>query len=241
VATDRTHFLNGESKMIGTHANESQTFTEQVYISGRDASEMAGLPEREVIQRAQLGDAAAFECIYRLHSGRVYALCSRMLGNRSEAEDLTQEAFLGVFRKIRTFRGEAAFSTWLHRIAVNLVLMRLRKKSSLDSLPEGPDIDRNGPREELGGPDLQLAGTIDRLNLQRAMDRLAPRHKMVVELHDIQGYKHKEIAQIMDWSIGNSKAQLHRARRRLRELLHETLRLKWLTPPQISDAQLSER
>jgi RNA polymerase sigma-70 factor (ECF subfamily) len=88
---------------------------------------------------------------------------------------------------------------------------------------------------------LQLAGTIDRVNLQRAMNQLAPRHKIVVELHDIQGYKHKEIAKIMDWSIGNSKAQLHRARRRLRELLHETLRLKWLTPPQISDAQLSER
>jgi RNA polymerase sigma-70 factor (ECF subfamily) len=230
--------------MIGAHANESQTFVEQVNISASDRSGMAGLSEREVIQRAQLGDAAAFECIYRLHSGRVHALCSRMLGNRTEAEDLTQEAFLGVFCKIRTFRGEAAFSTWLHRIAVNLVLMRLHKRTSLQSLPEKtskPDIDHSGPREELGGPDLQLAGTIDRVNLQRAMDRLAPCHKMVVELHDIQGYKHKEIAQIMDWSIGNSKAQLHRARRRLREQLHETLRLKWLTPPQISDAQFSEK
>jgi RNA polymerase sigma-70 factor (ECF subfamily) len=244
VAIGRTDFLDWESQMIGSHANESRTFVEQVKISGRDRSEMAGLAEREVIQRAQLGDAAAFECIYRSHSGRVYALCSRMLGNRTEAEDLTQEAFLGVFCKIQTFRGEAAFSTWLHRIAVNLVLMRLRKKASLESLPEKtgkPDVDRSGPREEFGGPDLELAGTIDRVNLQRAMDQLAPRHKMVVVLHDIQGYKHKEIAQMMDWSIGNSKAQLHRARRRLRELLHETLRLKWLTAPQISDAQLSER
>jgi RNA polymerase sigma-70 factor (ECF subfamily) len=244
VAIGRTHFFSGESSMIGSHANESRAFLEPVNTSGRDRSEMAGLPEREVIQRAQLGDAAAFECIYRLHSGRIYALCSRMLGNRTEAEDLTQEAFLGAFCKIQTFRGEAAFSTWLHRIAVNLVLMRLRKQASLESLPEktgNPDVERSGPREELGGPDLQLAGTIDRVNLQRAMNQLAPRHKIVVELHDIQGYKHKEIAKIMDWSIGNSKAQLHRARRRLRELLHETLRLKWLTPPQISDAQLSER
>lgn len=230
--------------MLGSHENGSQSFVEQVNTPERNRSEMAELPEPDVIRRAQLGDAAAFECIYRLHSGRVYALCSRMLGNRTDAEDLTQDAFLGVFCKIQTFRGEAAFSTWLHRIAVNLVLMRLRKKTSPETTPEktsDPDVDRGGPLEELGGPDLLLAGTIDRVNLQRAMDQLAPCHKLVVELHDIQGYKHKEIAQIMDWSIGNSKAQLHRARRRLRELLHETLRMKWPTPPQISEAQLSQR
>src|SRR4030088_1175903 len=142
--------------MIGSHANESRTFVEQGNTSARDRSEVAALSEREVIRRAQLGDAAAFECIYRLHSARVYALCSRMLGNRTEAEDLTQEAFLGVLRKIRTFRGEAAFSTWLHRIAVNLVLMRLRKKALLESLPEktgNPHVERSGPQEELGGPD----------------------------------------------------------------------------------------
>jgi RNA polymerase sigma-70 factor (ECF subfamily) len=235
--------LDWENKMIGFQASEPQTFAEPVNDSERDRSEMTELPEREVIRRAQLGDAAAFECIYRLHSARVYALCSRMLGNRTEAEDLTQEAFLGVLRKIRTFRGEAAFSTWLHRIAVNLVLMRLRKKTWLETSPEKtsePDVDRGRPQEELGGPDSLLDGTIDRVNLQRAMDQLAPSHKMVVELHDIQGYKHKEIAQIMDCSIGNSKAQLHRARRRLRDLLRDTLRLEWRTPPHAFRAQLSE-
>jgi RNA polymerase sigma-70 factor (ECF subfamily) len=212
--------LDWENKMIGFQASEPQTFAEPANDSERDRSEMTELPEREVIRRAQLGDAAAFECIYRLHSARVYALCSRMLGNRTEAEDLTQEAFLGVLRKIRTFRGEAAFSTWLHRIAVNLVLMRLRKKTWLETSPE-----------KTSEPDV---------NLQRAMDQLAPSHKMVVELHDIQGYKHKEIAQIMDCSIGNSKAQLHRARRRLRDLLRDTLRLEWRTPPHAFRAQLSE-
>src|ERR1700689_377453 len=87
------------------------------------------LTESEAIRRAQAGDAEAFECLYRLHSGRVYALCLRMLkGNESEAEDLTQEAFLRLFHKIGTFRAESAFSTWLHRLTFNIVLMRLRKK-----------------------------------------------------------------------------------------------------------------
>jgi RNA polymerase sigma-70 factor (ECF subfamily) len=156
-----------------------------------------------------------------------------MLGNRTEAEDLTQEAFLAVFSKIRTFRGESAFSTWLHRIAVNLVLMRLRKKTPVQTSPEGiyeQGGDRSELHEELGGPDLLLAGSIDCVNLGRAIEQLGPCQKLVVELRDIQGYKHKEIAQMMDWSIGNSKAQLHRARRRLRELLEESLRSRWLLP-----------
>jgi RNA polymerase sigma-70 factor (ECF subfamily) len=230
--------------MIGSRSKEPQTFIGHLDVSGCDRSELTGLPEREVIRRAQLGDASAFERIYRLYSRRVYALCLRMLGNWTEAEDLTQEAFLGVFRKIQSFRGESAFSTWLHRVAVNLVLMRLRKKASQETSLEKSskrNFDCGGPQEELGGHDLQLAGTIDRINLQHAMDQLGRSQRLVVELHDIQGYKHKEIAQIMDWSIGNSKAQLHRARRRLRELLHETLRLDWVTHTQISYARLNER
>ncbi len=189
-----------------------------------DASE---LTEPEAIRLAQQGDAAAFERIYRLHSRRVYALCLRMVGNTTEAEDLTQEAFLQVFRKIHTFRGESAFSTWLHRLAVNIVLMRLRKKSlpetSLEEVTE-PDEESGGPRKEVGGPDLLLSGSIDRVHLQRAIEQLPPGYKSVFVLHDIQGYEHNEIAEIMDCSIGNSKSQLHKARMRLRELLHETLR-----------------
>jgi len=187
------------------------------------------LPEAEAIRFAQAGNAAAFESLYRLHNRRVYSLCLRMVGNTAEAEDLTQEAFLQLFRKIATFRGESAFSTWLHRLAVNVVLMRLRKKSatesSLDEMTE-PDEESGGPRRDLGMPDLRLSGSIDRVNLQRAVDQLPPGYKAVFVLHDVQGYEHNEIAEIMDCSIGNSKSQLHKARMRLRELLHESLRDK---------------
>jgi RNA polymerase sigma-70 factor (ECF subfamily) len=187
------------------------------------------LPEADAIRLAQQGDAAAFERIYQLHSRRVYSLCLRMVGNTAEAEDLTQEAFLQLFRKIATFRGESAFSTWLHRLAVNVVLMRLRKKTvgqtSLEEVTE-PDEESGGPRRDFGEPDLRLSGSIDRINLQRAIDELPPGYKTVFVLHDVQGYEHNEIAEIMGCSIGNSKSQLHKARMRLREFLHESQRDK---------------
>jgi RNA polymerase sigma-70 factor, ECF subfamily len=192
-------------------------------------TEISELPEAEAIRLAQQGDAAAFERLYQLHSRRVYSLCLRMVSNTAEAEDLTQEAFLQLFRKIATFRGESAFSTWLHRLAVNVVLMKLRRKSgaetSLEEFTE-PDEESGGPRRDFGGPDLRLSGSIDRLNLQRAVEQLPPGYRAVFVLHDIQGYEHNEIAKIMGCSIGNSKSQLHKARMRLRELLHEILREK---------------
>jgi len=185
------------------------------------------LTEAEAIRRAQQGDAAAFERIYRLHSRRVYALCLRMVGNTAEAEDLTQEAFLQLFRKIGTFRGESAFSTWLHRLAVNVVLMRLRKKTiaatSLDE-PSEQDEETSAPKKDVGVEDLRLSGSVDRVNLERAVRRLSPGYRSVFVLHDVQGYEHNEIAAIMKCSIGNSKSQLHKARMRLRELLHESER-----------------
>jgi RNA polymerase sigma-70 factor, ECF subfamily len=185
------------------------------------------LTEAEAIRRAQQGDAGAFECIYRLHSRRVYALCLRMVGNTAEAEDLAQEAFLQLFRKIGTFRGESAFSTWLHRLAVNVVLMRLRKKTvavtSLDEQSE-PDEETSGPRRDIGEPDLRLSGSVDRVNLERAVQKLSPGYRSIFVLHDVQGYEHNEIAALMKCSIGNSKSQLHKARMRLRELLHENER-----------------
>src|SRR6202049_1267854 len=122
-------------------------------------TETGELTEAEAIRKAQQGDAGAFERIYRLHSRRVYALCLRMVGNTAEAEDLTQEAFLQLFRKIASFRGESAFSTWLHRLSVNVVLMKLRKKRmpevSLEETTE-PDEESGGPRRDFGAPDLQL-------------------------------------------------------------------------------------
>ena len=190
-------------------------------------TETSEMNEAEAIRLAQQGDAGAFERIYRLHSRRVYALCLRMVGNTAEAEDLTQDAFLQLFRKIGTFRGESAFSTWLHRLAVNVVLMKLRKKTlAATSLEEStdPEDESNGPRREIGAPDLLLTGSIDRVHLERAIEQLPPGYRQVFVLHDIQGFEHNEIAGLMECSIGNSKSQLHKARMRLRELLQETLR-----------------
>jgi RNA polymerase sigma-70 factor (ECF subfamily) len=185
------------------------------------------MTEAEAIRLAQQGDAGAFERIYRLHSRRVYALCLRMVGNTAEAEDLAQDAFLQLFRKIGTFRGESAFSTWLHRLSVNVVLMKLRKKTlpetSLEETTD-PDDESSGPRRELGAPDLLLSGSIDRVHLDRAIEQLPPGYRQVFVLHDVQGFEHNEIAKLMECSIGNSKSQLHKARMRLRELLQETLR-----------------
>jgi RNA polymerase sigma-70 factor, ECF subfamily len=200
------------------------------------------LTETETIARAQLGDALAFERIYRLHSRRVYALCLRMVGNTAEAEDLTQETFLTLLRKIRTFRGESAFSTWLHRITVNLVLMRLRKKAFQETpLEEAgePDAGCSTHDTELGAADSFLAGSLDRLHLERALEQLGPFQKLVVVLHDIQGYKHTEIAEMLDWSIGNSKSRLHRARARLRGLLRKSLALPCIPPSRTSQPAYS--
>ena len=183
--------------------------------------------EAEAIRLAQAGDAAAFEFLYQLHSRRVYALCLRMVNNPADAEDLMQEAFLQLFRKIGTFRGESAFSTWLHRMTVNVVLMRLRKKSlpvaSLEETTE-PDEETGGPRKDIGAPDLRLSGAVDRVNLERSVEKLPPGYRTVFVLHDVQGFEHNEIADIMGCSVGNSKSQLHKARTRLRDLLQEEMR-----------------
>jgi RNA polymerase sigma-70 factor, ECF subfamily len=181
------------------------------------------LSEAEAIRLAQQGDERGFERIYRLHSQRIYALCLRMMrGNAAEAEDLTQESFMQLFRKIRTFRGEAAFSTWLHRLAFNIVLMRLRRHSyqavSLDETPE-PGADNKQTRREIGSRDLHLSGSVDRLDLERVLEQLPSGYKEIFILHDVEGYEHHEIASIRGCSLGNSKSQLHKARTRLRQLL----------------------
>jgi len=151
----------------------------------------------------------------------------RMVGNPAEAEDLTQEAFLQLFRKIHTFRGDAAFSTWLHRLSVNVVLMRLRKKTlpqtSLDEPADNED-ESSGPKRDVGAEDPLIEGSVDRVRLERAVAELPPGYRMVFLLHDVQGYEHNEIARIMDCSIGNSKSQLHKARTRLREILQDRAR-----------------
>jgi len=201
------------------------------------------LSEAEAIQRARGGDRTVFEYLYQLHSRRVYAVCLRMVGNTTEAEDLTQETFLLLLRKIHTFRGESAFSTWLHRLAVNLVLMRLRKKSppivSIEATPD-PDDETVSPSIDLGAPDLLLEGSIDRINLERCIKRLPVGYRTIFVLHDIQGYEHNEIAEILGRSVGDSKSQLHKARTRLREHLHEHQRDK-ARDERLAAAKMSSR
>jgi len=177
--------------------------------------------EAEAIEAAKRGDGEAFAKLYNLHKRRVYTLCLRMLGNVSAAEDMTQNAFLHLFRKIESFRGDSAFSTWLHRLTVNLVLMQLRKRGlNLVSLEETiSPSDEDAPRRDFGSRDPVLAGSVDRVTLERAVAALPPGYRMVFVLHDVEGYEHNEIAIMLDCSIGNSKSQLHKARLRLRELL----------------------
>jgi RNA polymerase sigma-70 factor, ECF subfamily len=199
------------------------------HLSIPEAKPIANRPRKpdsaalnEAVRLAQQGDAGAFEMIYQLHSRRVYALCMRMLGDPVEAEDLAQEAFMQVFRKIQTFRGESAFSSWLHRLTANVVLMRFRKKkpvtTSLDEMTRSDD-DHEMPKHEISCRDLRLAGTFDRLQLQTALAELPEGYRLMFMLHDVHGYEHNEIATLRGCSIGNSKSQLHKARKRLRELL----------------------
>jgi RNA polymerase sigma-70 factor (ECF subfamily) len=198
-----------------------------------DAKKQQGdrLSEATLIERAKLGDAEAFEALYNLHKRRVYSLCLRMTANTAAAEDLTQEAFLQLFRKIGTFRGESAFSTWLHRMAVNVVLMQLRKKGlPVVPLEDTMESEEEGPRKEPGADDPRLAGSIDRMQLQKSIEALPPGYRMIFLLHDVEGYEHNEIAEMVGCSIGNSKSQLHKARMKLREFL-KTSRAEKATKP----------
>jgi RNA polymerase sigma-70 factor (ECF subfamily) len=186
------------------------------------SSPLEALSEADLLAKAQAGDHRAFAQLYSLHKKRIYSLCMRMVGNTAEAEDMTQETFLQLHRKISTFRGDSAFSTWLHRLAINVVLMRLRKKGlSLISMDEAMEPDPNGSFSRgFGARDLSLSGSIDRMVLEQAVGDLPAGYRLVFVLHDIEGYEHHEIASILDCSVGNSKSQLHKARLTLREALH---------------------
>jgi len=189
--------------------------------------------DSEVVKGAQEGNSDAFASLFHAHKARIYSVCLRMTNNTAEAEDLTQDAFLQVFRKIGTFRGDSAFSTWLHRIAVNTVLMHFRKKSlrlvSLDepySNSEGSKV-----RREYGTRDTQLAGCVDRVALAQAINELPHGYKTVFLLHEIDGYEHREIAEMLGCSVGNSKSQLHKAKLRIREWLARVAEGPSITTP----------
>lgn len=177
--------------------------------------------DAEVVKRAQQGDSDAFATLFHAHKARIYSVCLRMTNNAAEAEDLTQDAFLQVFRKIATFRGDSAFSTWLHRIAVNTVLMHFRKKSLCQVSLDEPYSNSDGAkiRREYGTKDNRLAGCVDRVALAGAIKELPHGYRTIFLLHEVEGYEHQEIAEMLGCSVGNSKSQLHKAKLRIRELL----------------------
>lgn len=177
------------------------------------------VPEGHLIARAQTGDEAAFAALFERHKHQVYAICLRMTRVASDAEDLTQEVFLLLFRKIAMFRGDSAFSTWLYRLTVNVALSQLRRQSLKVVALEPETADGDFIHPEIGIGDPRLSYCLDRLVLEQAILRLAPSYRAAFALYELHGYAHKEIAEIMNWSVGNSKSQLHKARRKLRALL----------------------
>ena len=201
-------------------------------VSLLDAPPISGFPrdphparatrfQDDAVLRAQTGDHEAFSELYLKHKRNVLAICMRMVRDYALAEDLTQEAFLQLHRKIASFRGDSAFTTWLHRLAVNTVLMHLRKRAlavvSLDHLMEDVPEERAG--RSFGARDLVQAGVADRLDIERAIDTMAPGYRSIFLLHDIHGFDHGEIASMLKCTRGNTKSQLHKARRILRVAL----------------------
>jgi RNA polymerase sigma-70 factor, ECF subfamily len=186
-------------------------------VGGNAASDVAPLSDHALAIAAGRGDTKAFEQLYERHNRRVYSICLRMTQNVAEAEDLAQEAFIQLFRKIASFRGDSAFTTWLHRLTVNQVLMHFRKRSV--------KVERT--TEEGETPVQIVRGTenpnkmrvLDRISLDRALKQLPPGYRSVFVLHDIEGHEHEEIAKMLGVAVGTSKSQLHKARMKLRRLL----------------------
>ncbi len=182
----------------------------------------AGKPatsDYDLAQASSQGDMAAFETLYERHHRRVYSLCLRMIANSTEAEDLAQEVFIQLFRKLGSFRGESAFTTWLHRLTVNHVLMHFRKK--------GVKLEKTTEEGEIGEIQDLIQGVgerprfVDRIALDKAISELPPGYRTVFILHDVEGFEHEEIGKLLGVSTGTSKSQLHKARMRLREFLNK--------------------
>ena len=175
----------------------------------------------DILRRAQAGDPAAFADLYLKNKRQVFSVCMRMVRDIALAEDLAQDTFVQVHRKLASFRGDSAFSTWLHRLTVNTVLMHLRKRVlavvSLDHLMD--NVPDEHASRDFGTRDLAQAGVIDRLAIERAVTAMAPGYRNIFLLHDVHGLDHREIAEMLHCSCGNTKSQLHKARRVLRVAL----------------------
>ncbi len=167
------------------------------------------------VRLARAGDSAAYERLYRAHAGRVFAVCLRLSGDRARAAELTQDVFVHAWRKLSLLESDAAFSTWLYRLAVNWVLMMMRQQKSRSNREAGSDVLElvepvSGRRDDHAGA---------RIDIERAIALLPVQARIVFVLHDVEGYRHEEIANQMNIAVGTSKAQLHRARQLLREVL----------------------
>lgn len=193
--------------------------SEKDFADNEQVENVGSATDYELAQASAKGDMFAFEEIYNRHHRRVYAICLRMLQNATEAEDLTQDVFIQLYRKIGSFRGDSAFTTWLHRLTVNQVLMHFRKRT----------VKFEKTTEEGETPVQVVSGTqnpekmpiVDKIALQSAIDQLPEGYRNVFMLHDIEGYEHEEVARILGCSVGTSKSQLHKARLKLRKLLQK--------------------
>jgi RNA polymerase sigma-70 factor (ECF subfamily) len=190
--------------------------TQALAAPGEAAPERAS--DFALAQSAAQGDLEAFEELFRRHRRLVYGLCLRMTQDAAEAEDVTQEVFVLLFRKVGMFRGESAFTTWLHRLTVNQVLMRFRKnKARREDALEDEEL---RPHESVRPASPRASQMIDRLTLESALAKLPPGYRAAFILHDIEGYEHEEVARILGCAVGTSKSQLHKARAKLRKLLN---------------------
>ena len=198
----------------GVAASEA---VENGFIASGNLGDLTKAKDFDLTQAASKGDMAAFEEVYQRHHRRVYSICLRMLQNAFEAEDLTQDVFIQLYRKVGSFRGDSAFTTWLHRLTVNQVLMHFRKRN----------VKFEKTTEEGETPEQIVAGTdnpfkmqiVDKLALEDAIEQLPAGYKNVFVLHDVEGFEHEEVARILGCSVGTSKSQLHKARLKLRKLL----------------------
>lgn len=178
------------------------------------------MPEAEAIEKARNGDVTGYESLYHLHRRRVYSLCLRFTGNVSDAEDLAQEVFLQVYRKISTFRGDAKFGSWLHRVAVNLALMRFRRRRPREiSLNTPQTLKPGSPQLPVRDQFSARSFLVERVALTRALDNLTRARRSVVLLHDVDGFTHSEVAERLGVATGTSKSQLHKAHVELRGIL----------------------
>ncbi len=199
------------------HSEQGVNTDEVLFSTVNSIADVSTAKDIELTKVAAHGDMAAFEEIYKRHHRRVYAVCLRMLQNPNEAEDLTQDVFIQLYRKIGSFRGDSAFTTWLHRMTVNQVLMHFRKRT----------VKYEKTTEEGETPVQMVPGTsnpermriVDKIAIDDAIEQLPAGYKNVFVLHDVEGFEHEEVARILGCSVGTSKSQLHKARLKLQKLL----------------------